>query len=285
MSLEARALGRTGIVVSALGLGGGPLGDGSLDDASAERLLRRALDLGVTTVDTAPSYGESEPRIGRALVGVRERTVLVTKGGYGVPGEPDWTPRCITLGIERALRRLRTDRVDVFLLHSCDRDRLARGDLQEALQEAKTRGLVRAVGYSGDGDALAWAVRSGAFDVIECSVNVVDRAALRESIPLAASMGIGVLAKRALAGAAWRFVERPERPDLATYWDRFEVTPLPPHTALDQAARFAAFAPGVACALVGTRSIGHLEEVARAVTKGALAEAPREAEMGWAGVT
>lgn len=278
-----RALGKTGIEVSVLGLGAGPLGDRDIDDAKADRLVRHALDLGVTLIDTAPSYGASEERIGRAARGVRERLVLVTKGGYGVPGEPDWTPRGVALGIERALIRLDTDRVDVFLLHSCDLSRLARGDLIEPLIEAKTRGLVRAIGYSGDGEALAWAVSCGAFDVVECSVNVVDQAALRVSVPLAAARGIGVLAKRALAGAVWTHATRPARPDLATYWDRVRASPLPSTDPLDFAARFAAFAPGVTCALVGSTDVDHLTQTAAAIARGPAPSLDRD-RPEWLGV-
>ncbi len=276
MSLLTRTLGKTGIEVSILGLGAGPLGDLAIDDAKAHRLVRHALDLGITLIDTAPSYGASEERIGRAVRDVRERVVLVTKGGYGVPGEADWTPRCIALGIERALVRLDTDRIDVFLLHSCDLSRLARGDLLEPMIQAKTRGLVRAIGYSGDCDALAWAVSCGAFDVVECSVNVVDHAALRESVPHAAARGIGVLAKRSLAGAVWKHATRPVRPDLATYWDRVRASPLPSTDPLDFAARFAAFAPGVTCALVGATDVDQLTQAAASIARGPVLSPDRD---------
>ena len=64
--MQTRRLGATGLTVSEVGLGAGPLGDPALDDADAERLVRAAVDLGVTLIDTAPSYGRSEARIGAA---------------------------------------------------------------------------------------------------------------------------------------------------------------------------------------------------------------------------
>jgi aryl-alcohol dehydrogenase-like predicted oxidoreductase len=88
-----RPLGSTGLNVAPLGLGGGPLGDLGLADADAARVIDAALDAGVDLIDTAPSYGASEDRLGRALRGRRDQVVLVTKGGYGVPGVPDWSPR------------------------------------------------------------------------------------------------------------------------------------------------------------------------------------------------
>jgi aryl-alcohol dehydrogenase-like predicted oxidoreductase len=262
-------LGRTGIAVSAVGLGAGPLGAASLSDHDAELLLRSAIDLGVRVIDTAPSYGASEERIGTLLSRsphLRDRVVLVTKGGYGVPGVPDWTPAVIARGIELALARLCVEHIDVFLLHSCP----PRDDLLEPLVAARNAGRVRAVGYSGDGDALAWAAACDAFDVLECSVNVVDQCALESSVPRAHARSAGVIAKRALANAAWTRIDHvysarirdayPNAP--SEEWDGVEWSEL--------AIRFAAHAPGVDCALVGTSNAKRLEEVVRAADKGPL---------------
>lgn len=255
----------------ALGLGGGPLGDGALDDRVAEDLVRYAVDRGVTLIDTAPSYGSSEERIGRALEGGRRAGVeLVTKGGYGVDGVADWTPAIVDAGIARALARLRTSWLDMFLMHSCDAATLER--MVPALVRARESGAVRAIGYSGDGDALAWAVRCGALDVIECSVNVVDQRALADVIPAAVARGMRVLAKRALANAAWLHDARPARDDTAIYWERWRSlgVDLPRDAWTDAAVRFAAFAPGVGAALVGTRDVAHLDAALAAVARGPL---------------
>ena len=87
--MRKRPLGTTGLEVSELGLGAGPLGGADLDDATAIEIVRGAVDRGITLIDTAPSYGRSEVRIGAALRGVRDQVVLSTKLGYGVPGVPD----------------------------------------------------------------------------------------------------------------------------------------------------------------------------------------------------
>src|SRR5437762_4467927 len=118
--MELRALGGTGVIVSALGLGAGPVGE--LSEMEAAALLGGALDLGVSLIDTARSYGASEERIGRHLAHRRGEFVLSTKCGYGIEGVPDWTGECIDRGVDEALRRLRTDRVDVMHLHSCPLD-------------------------------------------------------------------------------------------------------------------------------------------------------------------
>jgi aryl-alcohol dehydrogenase-like predicted oxidoreductase len=257
--MEQRTLGSTGLSVSVVGLGAGRIGGPELDDAGVDRLVGRALDLGVTLVDTARSYGLSEERLGRALAGRRERVVLSTKIGYGVPGIPDWTPACIAAGVDAALARLRTDRIDIVHLHSCDRATAER--VVDALSAAVQAGKVRVAAYSGEGEALAWAVASGRFGSVQCSVSVVDPFRLDGA-------QVGVLAKRPLGNAPWRFDHRPAEPDVAEAWDRYLALGRP--GGLDLFARFAAHMPGVSAILVGTASAAHLEEVALAVARGPL---------------
>jgi aryl-alcohol dehydrogenase-like predicted oxidoreductase len=267
--MTPRTLGRTTLSTSAFGFGAGPLGDAALTENEAERLVHRALELGVTLFDTAPSYGNSEQRLGRALSGRRHEVTLVTKGGYGVQGVGDWTEEVITRGIDQALERLATDHLDVFLLHSCGPELLER--LLVPLEAAKRAGKTRAFGYSGDGAGLERAVELGRYEIIETSVNLVDQASLRQSIPRATAAGLGVMAKRALANAVWEPRERPSRPDIATYFDRFHALALQTGMPWDELAlRFATFAPGVDVALAGTRRLEHLERLTACVSKGPL---------------
>lgn len=270
--ITRRSLGATGLEVSVLGLGGGPLGDARLSDADADRLVGVALERGVTLFDTAPSYGASEERLGRALSKRRDGIVLTTKGGYGVPGIQDWTGDVIRLGIDAALARLRTDVLDVFLLHSCDAHTLGRDDILGELERAKAAGKIRATGYSGENEALAAAVASRRFDVIECSVSPFDRASLPGVVAEARAAGIGVLAKRALANAAWRFDSAPEALDVRIYWERARAMGVDPSPLAwpELALRFAAFADGVCAALAGTSSVAHLEAAVSAVERGPL---------------
>ncbi len=263
----SRPLGATGLNVSALGLGAGALGDERLSDSDAEALLRTSLDLGITLIDTAVSYGVSEQRIGRFLTpALRERVVLSTKGGYSAAGAPDWTPEAIALGIEQALVRLRTDRLDIFHFHSCPLEVARRDDLLEALARARTAGKIRVAAYSGENEALAWAVACGHFGSVQCSVNLFDQ---KPGVDFAQ---VGVLAKRSIGNAPWRFVERPAGDYAETYWERMKAMQLDPSPlGWDELAiRFAAFAPGVSCALLGTSSPAHLMTAARSVEGGPL---------------
>jgi aryl-alcohol dehydrogenase-like predicted oxidoreductase len=291
--LSERLFGATGLAVSALGLGAGRIGGDDLSDAGAEAVLGAALDAGVTLVDSARSYARSEERIGRFLAGRRDGIVLSTKGGYGIPGVPDWTGACIAAGVDAALRALRTDRIDVFLLHSCPLATLERGEVVDALAEAVRAQKVRVMGYSGEGDALAWAVRSGRFGAIETSVNLCDQRVIDEVLPEAAARGVGVIAKRPLANAPWRFAERPSGDYAEPYWERLRAMDIDPGGLPwdELAIRFAAFQPGVSVAIAGTAQPAHLLRSARAVAAGALPdeqarairEAFRRSDRGWVG--
>jgi aryl-alcohol dehydrogenase-like predicted oxidoreductase len=271
--MDRRHLGKTGLEVSALGLGAGSLGGDDLPESAVEELLLTALDLGITFIDSARSYGSSEERIGRYLSPRRHEIVLSTKGGYGVPDERDWTASAVVRGIEEALLVLRTDYIDVFHLHSCPKDVAMRDDVLLALDRAREAGKIRVAGYAGEGDALAAAVRSSRFGAVMCSVNLFDQGSFEALLPRAAHGGVGVIAKRPLANAVWRHRGWPEGED-AEYWERMHAMQLVPGDAgwLDLAARFSVFTPGVSSAVVGTSSASHLVELVEAVEKGPISE-------------
>jgi aryl-alcohol dehydrogenase-like predicted oxidoreductase len=270
--MELRPFGRTGLSVPILGFGAGHVGDPALDEGEVGRLLHGALDLGVTLIDTARSYGLSEERIGRHLAGRRDEFVLSTKVGYGIPGYGDWTGPVIAAGVDAALGRLRTDRIDVVHLHSCPLDVLERGEVVAALRAAVAAGKVRVAAYSGDNAPLEWAVASGAFGGIETSVNLVDQRAIERALPAAGERGLGVIAKRPAANAPWRFAERPAATDIALYWERWRALGLDPgaYDWTELSLRFAAWQEGVHCAIVGTSRLEHLRRNVEQVEKGPL---------------
>jgi aryl-alcohol dehydrogenase-like predicted oxidoreductase len=290
--MERRRLGTTDLEVSVVGLGAGRIGGPETSDAEVDRLVGAALDAGVTLIDTARSYGQSEERLGRALAGRRDRVVLSTKVGYGVPGIADWTPEVIGAGVDAALGRLRTDRLDLVHLHSCDRGTLERSGVVEALRKTVEAGKVRVAAYSGEGEALLWAIRSAAFGAVQCSVSVVDQGVLGGTLAEARSRGLGVIAKRSLGNAPWRFSERPAEDDVAEAWDRFRALGLDesglrpsasgPGGFGDLFTRFAAFAPGVSAVLVGTSRPQHLLDAVESVARGPLEKLRLEGlAAGW----
>jgi len=161
--VEYRELGCTGLHVSLLGLGTVKFGrneglpypvSASLpSDRDLVRLLAHAHDLGINLLDTAPAYGSSEERLGELLVRHRDLWVISTKVGESFERGTstfDFSPDHTRASVLRSLKRLRTDRLDVVLVHS-DGDDLAiieRHGTLDALAQLKREGLVRAFGMS-----------------------------------------------------------------------------------------------------------------------------------------
>ncbi|HEU4382126.1 MAG TPA: aldo/keto reductase [Anaeromyxobacteraceae bacterium] len=291
--VPARDFGATGLRVPLLGLGAGQIGDASVSEAEAGRLLNAALDLGVALVDTARAYGLSEERIGRHLAHRRGEYLLVTKVGYGVDGVADWTASCVRRGVDEALRRLRTEVIDVALLHSCGTAELADEGILRALDDARREGKVRVAGYSGENAPLELALELGRFGAIECSVNLCDQRAVEGALPVARERGLGVIAKRPIANAPWRHAERPAGQYVEEYWVRWKAMGIDPAGLPwdELALRFSAYQPGVCSCIVGTARLEHLRRNAEMVARGPLptdlAQAIRAAfrahDQGWTG--
>ena len=258
--IPQRPYGKTGLMVSALGLGAARIGDARLEEANVAALLNSAVDAGITLIDTARSYGLSEERIGRHLASRRDDIVLSTKLGYGIAGYEDWTGPCITAGIEQALRMLRTDRIDIAHLHSCPRATLERGEVIAALETAKHDGKVRAIAYSGDNDDLAYAVATGRFDGFMASLNIFDQRVIDDVLPHIATKGF--IAKRPAANHPWRFDERPVGDYCEEYWLRWRAMEIPSHGHDwgEIAIRFALSPPQVSSAIIGTGNMEHLKQ-------------------------
>lgn len=176
-----RRLGRSGIEVSAMGLGcwaiggmviknGEPRGWGAVDDAESVRAVRRALELGVTFFDTSDSYGagRSEKVLGRALKGVRDEVVLATKFGNvfdeaaGTSGGTDGSPGYVKKACEASLRRLETDYIDLYQFHLGKHEPGEAASVREALEEMVAGGRIRAYGWSTDSPERARLFAEGA---------------------------------------------------------------------------------------------------------------------------
>ena len=270
--MDLRDFGATGLSVTPLGFGAMQIGDPAIGDRAAGRLLNQVLDLGVGLIDTARSYGFSEERIGRHLSRRREEFLLSTKLGYGVEGCEDWTYDCISRGVDLALSMLRTDRIDVAHLHSCPAGVLSSNGVLDALAAAREQGKVGCAAYSGDNDALSMAIESGLVQSVQASVSLFDQANLRRRLPAAADAGLAVIGKRALGAAPWRMRTDPGPPE-AEYRRRYQAMAASLPEASEMAGialRFAVFAPGVTCVLVGGTRIDHLQDNIAAVERGPL---------------
>ena len=269
MAIEYRALGKTGLRVSCLGFGGSEIGYQAVAQKTVDKILNTALDAGINVIDTAECYADGEALVGKAIASRRAEVVLMTKCGHAPGyGQADWEPAMLARSIERSLKNLRTDYVDVMQFHSPPLATLKDGRVIEVLHRARERGQARFVGCSADSDEGEYVVESGAFDTIQISVSIADQEAIERVLPKAAARGMGVIVKRPIANAAWRHGKQPPA-DWYTrpYWDRLQAldydflkraaderragTPAP----LDAAAialRFTLGTAGVTTAIVGT---------------------------------
>lgn len=242
--MQPRSLGKSELLVSPIGFGAFKIGRNQKikysthyelpDDDAVERLLNGVLDMGVTYIDTAPAYGLSEERIGRAISHRRNEFVLSTKIGEtfddGI-STYDYSSQAIRESVHRSQKRLCTDVLDLVLIHS-NGDDLAILDETDAVQtllDLKARGVIKAIGLSGktvEGarQSLDWA------DAVMVEYHLDDRS--HESlIGEAAQSGTGVIVKKGLAAG---------------------------HLRADDAIRFVLGNPHVSSLLVGGLNLDHL---------------------------
>ncbi len=248
----ARALGSTGISVSPIGLGTVKIGrDKGVkypqhftipDDDAVRKLLATAHELGINTLDTAPAYGNSEERLGQLLTN-RNEWIIVSKAGEtfadGV-SQFDFTVEHITASIERSLKRLRTDYIDVLLIHSDGNDLPIANDLVlwEQLETLKSKGLIRAFGLSGK------TVEGGisALQKSDCAMVTfnLNEQSEKPVLTYAEQQNKGIFVKKALASG--HVCNNAERSPLEASFD----------LVFSQ--------PAVASAIIGTINLEHLKQ-------------------------
>jgi aryl-alcohol dehydrogenase-like predicted oxidoreductase len=263
--MTRQPFGKTGFSVSSLGFGAAPIAYLSADQDRAAEVISELLDAGVNLIDTAASYPGSEIFLGERFSHRRKEFILVSKCGQRIPesATSPWSPATIEATVDRALRQLRTDHLDVMLLHSCDLKTLEKGDAIAELVKARESGKIRFAGYSGDNEAAAYAATLPDIAVIETSINIADQINIDLVLPNTIKNNIGVLAKRPIANSAWR----PDLPGMysnyaKTYTDRLAKLNLSPNDLgipgpLDSAwpelaLRFTLSQRGVHTAIIGT---------------------------------
>jgi len=270
--------------VSCVGFGAGPIGYLDTERQKVADTLNYLLDEGVNVIDTAACYGDSEQAIGEAVGKRRDEYVLMSKCGHptdAVQGEP-FSARLIEQSIDRSLKRLNTDAIDVMFLHSCDKSVLARGEALAAIAKARDKGKVRFAGYSGDNEAAAYAAGLDDIAVVQCSLNICDQRNIDTVLPLCRDHDVGVIAKRPLANAAWRstqpsqFYEQYVN-DYQHRLGRMGVTPFElgyfAHADVEWpeiALKFTLAFPEVSTAIVGTTSKTNAKADLMAVQKNPL---------------
>ncbi|MBS2548498.1 aldo/keto reductase [Catenulispora sp. NL8] len=287
--MKYRALGLTGIQVSPFALGTmmfGALGNPDHDDSI--RIIHRALDAGINFVDTADVYsnGESEQIVGKALKGRRDDVVLTSKFHYPMgegPNRSGNSRRWIMIAVEDSLRRLQTDHLDLYLAHRPD----PAVDIEEtlsALSDLVHSGKVRAIGTStfpaADLVQAQWtAERHGLerFRVEQPPYSIVNRSIERELLPVAQRYGMGTMVWSPLAQGLLTGRFRKGREAVATgrHGTQFpeqkldvveKLIPLADEAGLSLSHLATAFTiahPGVTSAIIGPRTMEHLEDTLR----------------------
>lgn len=289
--MKTRKLGRTGLAVSELALGGLFVASFASPLETARRTVARALDLGVNYIDTAPTYGNSEEVLGEALAGERRPFILSTKLSGAAPEYRTRDAAFLRKAFERSLTLLRRDRVDILMIHEPDRPGQldwwddpagVGGPVLGLLDELKREGLIRFTGLGGTtSHELARLVDTGTFDVVLTAYNysLLWREAALEIFPAAKRHGVGIvigspLQQQALSrrydaqierGAPWMSLSRREQyRALYRFLDE---------TGLDIAEcgiRFVLSNPDVSCALVGAASPEEVEKNVASAAKGPL---------------
>jgi aryl-alcohol dehydrogenase-like predicted oxidoreductase len=213
-----REIGSSGIYASAIGLGTWAIGGwmwGGTDEAAAIDGIKASLDAGVTLIDTAPAYGlgRSEEIVGAAITGRRDEVVLATKCGLvwhtdkgrhffdedGRPVHRYLGRESIRHELEQSLKRLRTDRIDLYITHWQDPTTPVAETLG-ALEELKREGKIRAIGASNVSRAnLEAYLAAGTLDAIQEQYSMVHRDIEADLLPLCVANNVSVLSYSSLA--------------------------------------------------------------------------------------
>lgn len=272
--METRTLGNTDLEVTRLAFGGARIGFEDVTDDQVDALLNGLLDNGVTLLDTAACYDDSEELIGKFVSHRRDEYVLASKCGHvaGDATSEPWSADTINHSIDRSLERLKTDRIDLMQLHSCSAEVLQKGEAVEAVQRAQEAGKVRYISYSGDGDNALHAIEMGIFATLQTSYNVVDQKARLSVLPAAVEAGMGIIAKRPIANGAIGKAESPYNYADA-YWDRSRAITIPdgaPEDGIELALRFTLSHDAIDTAIVGTTKLANAQANIASLANGTL---------------
>jgi len=205
--MEYRAFGRTGMDVSAIGFGCWEIGGGygHFDESDVFKAVQRALDLGINLFDTAEGYGfgQSEEILGKALGTRRDEAIVVTKFGILKDDDGNWyrdsSRESALAAIDRSLKALGTDYVDVYLIHWPDKD-VPLEESMGALEEIVQAGKARFVGVSNfRPDQIETCMETRRVDITQYGYHMFDRRLEREVFPTIAEHGIGLMTYGSLA--------------------------------------------------------------------------------------
>lgn len=279
--MQTKNIATTEKKVSCLALGTYELRDST--QATADRILNTALDRGITYIDTAPCYGKSEELIGNAISGRREEYILATKCGCIVDGcttahHTEFSGRHIMENLENSLKLLKTDYLDVWMLHGPTLLEIGEqtGELIETMLRAKEKGLVHSIGISCKNGAmddplfpsghtvsvLKHTSNWKTFDIYQAVYGMLTRQA-ENVIHTASIAGSSMICRGSLRKYSQNYDSRFEAAELSDLLD-------PGESKNDLLIRFTISNPDITAALVGTQNVKHLIANITAADKGPL---------------
>jgi aryl-alcohol dehydrogenase-like predicted oxidoreductase len=292
--MNTRTLGRTGLAVSELALGGLFLASWFANPDQSTATVRRAVELGVNFIDTAPGYGNSEEALGHALAALGDAAaplILSTKLGGRPQSFNPQDKAALFASVEESLRLLGRDQIDLLMIHEPDRPgqhdwwsdwEHFTGPVLEVLDELKRAGVIRFTGLGGTtAYTLPHIIATGRFDVVLTAFNysLLWREAEIAVLPAAQAQGMGIvigspLQQGALArryddqvhdGARW--LSPPRRKQFQALYAFLDEAGLP---IAEVGLRFVISNPDISCTLMGARSAEEVELNVAAVEKGPL---------------
>ena len=289
--METRRLGRTDLSVSVLSIGGLYASSLAGGESETRRIMRRAVELGVNAIDTAPAYADSEATVGQAITGLNAPLIVTTKlGGRPQPFNPQ-DINALRQSVDESLRLLGREQIDILMIHEPDRPQQypwwtsydpLDGPVLDLIEELKEAGKIRFSGLAGTTvTEMTWLVNSDRFDVVltAFNYNVLFREARSTVIPaaierdmgvvLGSALGQGFLTRRAddevRAKPIWLSSARQQQ--LLSYYKFLDESGLSP---VEMCLRFAISDPGVSTIPIGCKTVEHLEASVAAVEKGPL---------------
>lgn len=254
---------------------------GRPSEPEAVELLHQAADAGINLFDTAPTYGESEQLLGKALKAhpqcyVATKVSLPTdKNGKTLSGNK--LRAAVQCSLESSLRTLQRDALDIVQIHNATVEAIAQGEIFEGLLNAKQQGKVRFLGASVYGENAALAViGSKQFDVLQVAYNLLDQRMAQRVFPAAERAGVGVIVRSVfLKGALTPRAEwlPAALAELRTAADRVRETFQASWQVLpEMALRFCLSTPQVATVLTGASTLNELTQALTAVEAGPLTQ-------------
>ena len=291
--MEARVLGRTGIRVAEIGLGAWAIGGnahgnsyGPTDDAESVAAVHRAVELGVNFVDTADVYGwgHSEEVLGRALEGRRDRVRIATKVGgdfYHGGVRMNFDPGYIAFALERSLKRLRTDHVDLYQLHNPPSEMMGDPATYEVLETLEAEHKIDQYGVSvHEPHEALLCLDAGKPDALQIPFSLFRQEWIEEVLPAARRANVGIIAREPLGNGFLTGAIHPDARfppgDIRSHWPptmigarslaakSLSFLVRPGRTIAQAALRFVLAFPEVSVAIPGAKTVAQVEENASA---------------------